>query len=208
MAYGVISEEELDIFNKPARLLISGFSGSGKSSFVCALIKKYRDRFQRVIVLGSDLENSTELDVEFDSEFNPFQEFLKGNTLLIFDDVIYNKKLLTLAGEVFIRGRHLNVSSIVVTQNLFLSDKNFRQISLNTTHIVIFKHRDEKQIVCFARSFLSDSKLKQFHLLYKKVVAKKKHQYLLVDFTTDIDSAVAIRTNVLGDGYERAFLLE
>ena len=119
MAYGVISEEELDIFNKPARLLISGFSGSGKSSFVCALIKKYRDRFQRVIVLGSDLENSTELDVEFDSEFNPFQEFLKGNTLLIFDDVIYNKKLLTLAGEIFIRGRHLNVTGKCCT---FLSE--------------------------------------------------------------------------------------
>ena len=30
----------------------------------------------------------------------------------------------------------------------------------------------------------------------------------MVDFTTDIDSAVAIRSNVLGDGYKRAFLLE
>ena len=110
MAYGVISEEELNIFNKPARLLISGFSGSEKISFVRSLIKIYRDCFQRVIVLSSDLENSTELDVEFDSEFNPFQEFLKGNTLYILDDVIYNENLLTLAGEAFIRERHLNVS--------------------------------------------------------------------------------------------------
>ena len=208
MDYATLCEEDLNIFAKPARLLISGFSGSGKSNFVCKLVKKYRSSFHRIIVLGSDLENSAELGIEFNSDFNPFEEFLKGNTLLIFDDIIYNKKLLTLAGEVFIRGRHLNVSSIIVTQNLFLSDKNFRQISLNTTHIVIFKHRDEKQIVCFARSFLTDTKVKQFHALYKKVVAKKKHQYLMIDFTVDIDSAIAVRTNVVNEYYEQAFLLE
>ena len=207
MSYGRVTEDVLDIFNKPARLLVSGFSGSGKSTFVCKLIEKYRNKFQRVIVLGSELDISKELNIEFNSDFNPFQEFLRGSTLLIFDDIIYNKKLLTLAGEVFIRGRHLNISSILVTQNIFLSDKNFRQISLNTTHIILFKHRDEKQIICFSRSFLSDEKVKEFHSLYKKVVAKQKHQYLLIDFTVDIDSAVAIRSNVLGDGYERAFLL-
>ena len=207
MEYTTISDEDLDIFVKPARLLISGFSGSGKSCFVSALIEKYRHKFNRVIVLGSDLEKSKELNVEFDSDFNPFEEFLKGNTLLIFDDIIYNKKLLTLAGEVFIRGRHLNISAILVTQNIFLSDKNFRQISLNTTHVVLFKHRDLKQIICFARSFLADDKVKSFEGLYKKVVAKKKHHYLLVDFTADIDSAIAIRTNILGEGYQQAFLL-
>ena len=43
----------------------------------------------------------------------------------------------------------------------------------------------------------------------KKVVAEqKKKQYFLVDFTVDIDFAVAIRSNVLSNGYERAFLLE
>ena len=115
--------------------------------------------------------------------------------------------MLTFAGEVFIRGRHLNISSILDTQNIFLSDKNFSQISLNTTHIVLFKNRDEKQIICFSRSFISDEKVKEFHSLYKKIVAKQKHQHLLIDFTVDIDSAVAVRKNVFGDGFERAFLL-
>ena len=103
MAYGVINEEELNIFNKPARLLIRGFSGYGKNCSEYALIKNYRYRLQSVIIPGSDLENSTELGEEFDSEFNPFQEFLKRNTFHIFDYVCYNKKVRTLAGEVFIR---------------------------------------------------------------------------------------------------------
>ena len=50
-------------------------------------------------------------------------------------------------------------------------------------------------------------KYKSFTLFVKKVVAKEKHQYLLIDFTVDIDLPVAIRSNVLGGGYERAFLL-
>ena len=125
MEYIKVTQEELDIFSKPARLLISGYSGSGKSTFISRLIKKYRHKFNRVIVLGSELDISKEFNVEFNNDFNPFQEFLRDSTLLIFDDIIYNKKLLTLAGEVFIRGRHLNISSILVTQNIFLSDKKF-----------------------------------------------------------------------------------
>ena len=176
------------------------FSGSGKSTSLCKLIEKNRNKFQRVIVLGSDQDISKELNIEFNSEFNPVQEFLRGSTLLIFDYIFYNEKVLTLASEVIIRGRHLNIFSILVPQMIFLIDKNVRQISLNTTHIILLKHRNEKQITCCSRSFLSDEKGKEFHSLYKKVIAKQKHQYLLIDFTVDIDSAVAIRSSVLGGG--------
>ena len=208
MTYARIAESELNIFERPARLLVSGYSGSGKSTLVEDIIKKYRDVFERVIILGTNLEKSNELKITHDNDFNPFEEHLTGKTLLIFDDVIYNKKLINLAGEVFVRGRHLNVSSIFITQNLFLSNSNFRQITLNTTHIIILRHRDEKQIICFARSFLSEEKVSKFLNLYKKIVAKQKHQHLLIDFTIDIESPLAIRSSIVGDQYERAFLIE
>ena len=153
MMYARIGGEDLDLFKKPARLLISGFSGSGKSTFVVSLIRKYRNKFSKIVVLGSELECSKELDILTNSDFNPFEENLSGHTLMIFDDIIYNRKLLNLSGEVFIRGRHLNISSVLVTQNLFLADKNFRQITLNITGIVLLKHRDAIQILSFARSF-------------------------------------------------------
>ena len=162
MVYARVAHSEINIFHRPARLLISGYSGSGKSSLVSALVKQYRESFERVFILGSDLENSKELNITHDDDFNPFQEHLTGSTLLIFDDVIYNKTLINLAGEIFVKGRHLNVSSIFITQNLFLSNNNFRQISLNASHVILLRHRDEKQIICFARTFLSDQKTKQF----------------------------------------------
>ena len=110
----------------------------------------------------------------------------------------------------FIRGRHLNISSILITQNLFLADKNFRQISLNITCIVLLRHRDMKQILTFGRSFLPDSKVKQFLSLYTKIIAKGKFNHLLIDFTSDFDSPISIRSSVvnLNEGeYEKAYLL-
>ena len=169
MSYGHV----LDIFNKPGRLLVSGFRGSGKFTFICKLIEKYRNKFQRVIVLGSNQDISKELNIEFNSEFNHFLEFLRGSTLLIFYNIIYNKNLLTLAGEVFIRGRHLNIFSILVTQNIFLSDKNFHQISLNTTHIIHFKHGDEKQIIRIHVPFYRMKKKKSLPLSIKKLLLNK-----------------------------------
>ena len=103
--YGRITEEVLEIFNKAARLLVTGFSGSWKSTFICKMIEKYRNKFQRVTVLGSDLDISNHLNIEFKSEFEfiPFREISMGSTHLNFDDIIYIKKLLTSAGEIFER---------------------------------------------------------------------------------------------------------
>ena len=206
--YTRVAADDADLFVRPARILISGFSGSGKSSLVVSILKKYRYKFNKVVLLGGDLEGVDDLNVIKDDDFDPFQEHLANSTLMIFDDVIFNRKLLTLAGEVFIRGRHLQISSLFCSQNLFFSDKNFRQVSLNTTHIILLRHRDEKQILCFARTFLSDEKVKKFLNLYKKVVSKKRHQHLLVDFTTELDSPLMFRSNIAGEGYERVFTID
>ena len=84
MSYARVTEDVLDIFNKPARLLMSGLSGSGNSTFICDLIDKYKNKFQSVIVSGNDQGISKELNIEFSSELNPFQEFLRGSTFSIF----------------------------------------------------------------------------------------------------------------------------
>ena len=210
--YSKVPADDIDLFVRPARILISGYSGSGKSTLVVSILKKYRDKFNKVILLGGELEGVEKLNVIKDDNYDPFQELSgvgnAGSTLMIFDDAIFNRKLLTLAGEVFIRGRHLKISALFCSQNLFFSDKNFRQVTLNTSHIILLRHRDEKQIVCFARTFLSDEKVKKFLNLYKKVVGKKRHQHLLVDFTTDLDCPLMFRSNIAGEGYERVFTID
>lgn len=201
--YTTVSGDEIDIFNEPSRLLVAGSSGSGKSFFTSSLINKYRHKFDKIIVIGSDLENCR--DVIRDDDFDVFNEVLTGSILIIYDDVIYKKKLVERAAELYIRGRHYKVSTIFLSQNLFYNDKNFRIIALNCTHIVIFRTRDIKQISYFARTFLNDTQIDNFLKLYKRVVLKNKHRYLLVDYTKDFDSPLSIRTNVLNESYETAY---
>ena len=209
MQYEKISQCDINIFYKPARILIAGFSGSGKSTFDVILLRKYRSAFNKVFVLGADLENARDLNIQRNDEFNPFIEKLEGSNLMIFDDCLHDKKLIELASMLFTKGRHLGISCIFITQNLFLNHKSFRHISLNSTHVAILRNRDDRQITCFAKTFLPDSKIKQLLDLYKREVAKQKHKYILIDFTADVDTRLLIRNSLFGEHpYQKAYLLQ
>ena len=54
-------------------------------------------------------------------------------------DMIHNKKLVT---ELFIRGRKLNISLVVITQSYFEVPKDDR---LNTTHYFYRKNPERKR---------------------------------------------------------------
>ena len=204
-----VNASDLTLFQRPNRLLLSGYSNSGKSYFVSNLIRKYRSVFSKVIVIGSDLEFVKDLNIIRDDSYDPFSEDFEidGHILLIFDDIICNPALVKLASKVFIKGRHKNISPIFITQNLFTNDKNFRVLALNVTHIVLFKMRDLRQISFLAKSFLIDSQIEAFINLYKRIVLKKQYGYLLIDYDADLDSKLRIRSNILNEDYERCFVL-
>ena len=76
MVYKPIQAVDVDIFNLPARLLISGCSplkcsGSGKSFFISRLLRKYKSYFNQIIVIGSNLEKSDDLQIKRYDTFNP-----------------------------------------------------------------------------------------------------------------------------------------
>ena len=76
--YTPIHAVDVDIFNLPARLLISGCSGSGKSFFISRLLRKYRSYFTQIIVIGSNLENCEDLQIKRDDTFNPLVDDFDG----------------------------------------------------------------------------------------------------------------------------------
>ena len=205
--YTSVNESDVDIFKQPARILIAGISGCGKSFFVSRLIGKYRKYFNQIIVIGSDLENCEGLDVKRDDIFSPLVDDFKGSILVIYDDIILNKKLLSDAADIFCRGRHMKISVIVLSQNLFFSCKYFRLISLNSSHIILFRNRNLKQISCFAQSFLMKNDIEFFLILYRKVVLKQQYSYILIDFTKTIEDILAIRSLVANENYEVVYTL-
>ena len=56
-------------------------------------------------------------------EYNPNE---KRIILIVFDDMLSNKKLNPLVTELFIRGRKLNISIVFITQPYFSVPKNIR----------------------------------------------------------------------------------
>ena len=67
--------------------------------------------------------------------------------MIVFDDmiadIINNKKLDSIVNELFIRGRKLNTSIVLITQSYF---KVSRVVRLNTTHFFIMKIPNKKEV--------------------------------------------------------------
>ena len=57
--------------------------------------------------------------------YNPDKE---NRILIVFDDMIYNKKLDSIVTELLFRGRKLNISLV------FMTESYFKVARLNTTH--------------------------------------------------------------------------
>ena len=67
--------------------------------------------------------------------------------ICVTDDLMQSASGNQLVENLFTNGRHLNLSVVFVSQNLFYTGKKCRTISLNSTYIVVFKNpRDQSQI--------------------------------------------------------------
>ena len=67
--------------------------------------------------------------------------------LIVFDDMtadmLSNKKLNVIVTELFITGRKLNISFVVITESYFVVPKNIR---LNSTHYFIMKILHKREL--------------------------------------------------------------
>ena len=82
--------------------------------------------------------------------------------LIIFDDMIddmlSNKKLNLIVTELFIRGRKLNISIVLITQYYFTVSKKKKKKKLNSTHYFVLKIPNKKdfQQIAFNHSSYMD----------------------------------------------------
>ena len=75
-----------------------------------------------------------DLNIKRNDNFNCMIDDYESPILVVYDDILMNKKLLSEAADIFCRGRHMKISVIVLSQNLFFSCKYFRAISLNSCY--------------------------------------------------------------------------
>ena len=212
--FAEVNSQELDLFAEPARLIFAGYSGSGKSYLLSKLLNKYKHKFAKIILIGSILENVEDVNIERNDDFDPFENPIIGHVLCIYDDVLLSKKHLFNASLLFTKGRHGghpaskgSYSVVLLTQNLFYSDKHYRTLALNTSGTFLLKQRDFRQIRTYAATFLDKQKVEHFLKLYNTLM-NERYSYIFIDYTKPVDSPLALRTNLTDDkGYEIAFKL-
>ena len=106
-------------------------------------------------------------------------------------DMIHNKKLNSIVTELFIGGRELNISLVFITQSYFKVSKDVR---LNTTHFVIAKIPNKRELQQITMSHSSDISTKYFTNIYRKYTVEP-YSFLVIDATLASDDPLRFRKN-------------
>ena len=203
----------------PYRILIIGGSGSGKTNALLNLINNqpdidniylyarypYETKYQYLInkreKVGLNHFDDTKAFMEYSNDmqdvykniedYNPIK---KRKILIVFDDMINNKKLNPVVTELFIRGRKLNISIVFIMQSYFKVPKDVR---LNFTHFFVLKIPNKRELQQIALNHSSDIDFIDFMKIYKKCTAKP-YSFLLNDTTLPSDDPLRFRKNLLG----------
>ena len=212
-----ITSKHLDLFLEPARIIIAGSSNSGKSFLTKNIVLKYADKFDTIIICGvsnHDLQYTTVKDKVIITEdiINPFeytsQEDNANGILYILDDCFIEASNNKNVVNAFTKGRHVNISIIFITQNLFFSGKHCRNIALNASHYILTRIRDRGQVEILGRQIFGKKHAEEFGEVYKRSVTNKKYGYLLVDIAANTPENIQLRTNIVDEeSYETVFQL-
>ena len=205
MEGSTFSEDSIDLFHNPARIIIGGFSNSGKSVLCQKLIELYHKKFKHVLYCGVDShelqthpEIGSKITVSVDI-LNPFEYSHLGPILFILDDCFLQAVEDKNVVDTFTKGRHKFISTIFITQNIFFSGKHARNIALNCSHYILMKNRDMNQIECLGRQIFGKGKTKEFVEIYKKAVSMNSFGYLLIDLSANTPEPLQLRTNIIGE---------
>ena len=198
--------------NWPFRMLIIGPSGSGKTNLLLNIIQLLNDAdpIDKIFLYAKDLsepkyeylinnreqagnkyfkdptafkEYSNDMNDVF-TNINDYNKQRKRKVLIIFDDMIAdianNKNFKAIVKGLFTRCRKLNVSIVFKTQSYFRTPEDAR---LNSTHYIIMKIQNKKELQSIAQENCGDIDLKDFLNMYQK-------------FTNDLYSSMIIDTTL------------
>ena len=194
---------------KPFRLIIGGGSGTGKTTFLERLVNAnhFSSPFDKIVYCYP--EYLVNIPVNFDQiiEFRPgigeleYFASLPKNTLIILDDLMNeagNSKDIMKLFSVIARKNKLSI--IFLVQNMFDKSKQFRNIRLNATCLVMFKFHAAQQIHYRLVRDLGMENLISKRSLEK--ILQERFSYIMFDIHPNRQTDFGcIRTNI----FERKF---
>lgn len=182
-------------------MLITGSSGSGKTQLLKKILKSCNSKYDYFVVLCPSLDFSGDYeDFEQNKKFTLFNEYdpnvisevmetqadiikRHGKTrcpkvVLILDDCLEQVKKHSLIEKVYFRGRHINISPIVLVQKLKGVSTILR---VNTRYAVFFRAGNSNEIEHFLEAYTGKrERAKIENELYEWF--KQSYSFLFCDF--------------------------
>ena len=118
----------------------------------------------------------------------------RGGSVLIIDD--FQNQITKDVQEIFTTlSHHLELTVFLLGQNIFSKNKFFRDISLNSKYICLFKSpRDQLQIVSFARQFQPNNSA--YVIQSFREATKRPYSYMLFDLHQETPDFLRIKSNI------------
>ena len=201
------------ISDHPYRNLIISGSGSGKTNALINLINERND-IDKIYLYVRDLSElkykyfiKKREDVGIKHVNNPNAFIECSNTLddvygnihdynsnrIVFDDMIVdimtNKKFQAIIKESFIRCRKLKIKNLI---KLKTKTKNLR---LNSTHYLIMKINNKKELQNIASNHSADIDYKDFVNIYRECT-KEPYNFSTIDTTLPANNPLRFRKNL------------
>ena len=126
-------------------------------------------------------------------DINNYKKNRDKKVLIVFDDMIadieYNKNFKQIIKELFYRARKINVSIVFITQSYFRALKDAR---LNSTHYIIMKINNKKELKIIAEEKSSHLDYKDFLKIYNYCTI---NPYSFMTIDTRPTSSVTFKKN-------------
>ena len=123
-------------------------------------------------------------------DYNPSRK-----SLIVFDDIMAdimsNKKFQAIIKEMFIRYRKLNISLKFITQSFSVP----KDVTLNSTHYLIMKINNRKELQNIAINHLADIDYNNFVRIYRECT-RKTYSFLTIDTMLPASDSLRFRKNV------------
>ena len=216
-----------DITFKPGtNMIISGGTGSGKTTFVKNLLTVKEQIFanppektflfyKRMQPMYSEMEMSGLIDelIDVRSKFpsvgnieQMVEKYKNEGCILIFDDLMTN--LTEDFVDIFCNlSHHGNLNIILIVQNLFCKNPVFRTLSINSQYMVLMKNERDKRQISTLASQISPNNSAYLIQAYEKAT-RHPYSYLIVDYHQETPNLIRVRDKIFPNEFPTTVYIE
>jgi hypothetical protein len=190
------------LFKKGSKIEICGSSGSGKTYWLANYLMNVDTDFQEIIWITNELSSQQELIKTMKKKFGDKFYLMIGldkneaelkqifkenkedkiNTCVVIDDLMMAQGKFT--AELFLAGRHLNITIFELIQSIFVGGKQSRNMQNNVQYFVLFQFPDAISVVNLAHRMTTSKNGRDAVVLAWKDATSKKGGCLIIDTIT------------------------